>query len=451
MRKTTGIIGTAAVIIVVAGAAAPWYTGKRIEQEFRQGVEQVSTSVPMEVTRYDRGWRTSEAVTRAVIETEDGAWPVDIHHHITHGPWGFGWAHIDSTPDFGEHERVVAHYFGDQPPLEATTTVGFGNDINIDWQSPAFDDTDVPEVPGARLAWGGMDGHYRLDGDRTASRLSIPSLDFHSEDATLAVRSLSMEGSGAGGPEWPNMDHFWDGRFRTTLGQLNFQDDTEGVALKLGLDGQGQLQDNDDDGLSMTGSWQLSNMLLQDPSLTEPLVINNATQTLVLKGLPRDATRHLLIGLSNLDDSLDEDQISNQVQQMMTQYLMAVLQGTPTLETTVAGLDTPRGSLEGKLAINLEPGDGTERSPITSALARAALTLDMASDRTLLERLVTLSDPNARPASLLDGLEQEGLLVRDGERYRVDVRMDSRDLRVNGESHPELYMMLPLLLMSLNG
>ncbi|REC93962.1 DUF945 family protein [Kushneria indalinina] len=451
MRKTTGIIGIAAVIIVAAGVAAPWYTGQRIEQEFRQGVGQISTSVPTEVTRYDRGWRTSEAVTHTVIDTEDGPFPVDVHHHITHGPWGFGWAHIDSTPELGEHQPTVAHYFGDQPALEATTTVGFDNDVDIDWRSPAFEETKVPEVPGARLAWGGMEGHYRLDDDRTASDVSIPSLNFTSDDATLVLKSLRLESSGAGGPDWPNMDNFWDGRLKTTLGQLHYQNDSEDVALKLGLDGQAQLRDSGDEGLSMTGSWQLSNMLMRSPSLAEPLIINNATQTLLLKGLPRDATRHLLIGLSTLDDSLDEDQVSGQVQQMMTQYLMAVLQGAPTLETTVAGLDTPRGSLEGKLAINLEPGDGSERSPVTSALGRAALTLDMASDRTLLERLVTRSGPNARrPASLLDGLEQEGLLVRDGERYRVDVQMDSRDLRVNGESHPELYMMLPLLLMSLN-
>ncbi len=74
----------------------------------------------------------------------------------------------------------------------------------------------------------------------------------------------------------------------------------------------------------------------------------------------------------------------------------------------------------------------------------------MASDRALLARLVTLSGPDTRPEQLLGGLEQEGLLVREDNRYRMDVRMDSRDLLVNGESHPELYMMLPLLLMSLS-
>ncbi|SPJ34062.1 DUF945 family protein [Kushneria phyllosphaerae] len=450
MRKTTGIIGTAAVIIVAAGVAAPWYTGKRIEQEFRQAMTQISAGAPTEVTQYDRGWRTSDAVTRTVINTEDGPWQVEVHHHITHGPWGFGWARIDSTPDFGEHQNAVAHYFGDQPALEANTTVGFGNDVNIDWHSPAFDETDVPESPGARLTWGGMDGHYRLADNRTASSVSIPSLNFQSDDATLTLNALKMDSNGAGGPDWPKMDNFWDGRFKTTLGQLNLQDKAEGVALKLGLDGQGQLRDNGDDGLSMNASWQVSNLLMQGPSLAEPLVINNATQTLALKHLPRDATRRLLIDLSNVDDSLDDDQVSGQMQNIMTLYLLEALKGTPTAEITIAGLDTPQGSLEGKLALNFRPLD-SGRDPLATALERGQLTLDMASDRTLLTRLISMSEPSARPEQMLQGLEQQGLLARAGDRYRMDVEMNSQDLRINGESHPELYMMLPLLLMSLNG
>lgn len=450
MRKTTGIIGTAAVIIVAAGVAAPWYTGKRIEQEFRQAMTQISAGAPTEVTQYDRGWRTSDAVTRTVIETEDGPWQVEVHHHMTHGPWGFGWARIDSTPDFGEHQNAVAHYFGDQPALEANTTVGFGNDVNIDWHSPAFDETDVPESPSARLAWGGMDGHYRLADNRTDSSVSIPSLNFQSDDATLTLNALKMDSNGAGGPDWPNMDNFWDGRFKTTLGQLNLQDNAEGVALKLGLDGQGQLRDNGDDGLSMNASWQVSNLLMQGPSLAEPLVINNATQTLALKHLPRDATRRLLIDLSNVDDSLDDDQVSGQMQNIMTRYLLEALKGTPKAEITIAGLDTPQGSLEGKLALNFRALD-SDRDPLATALERGNLTLDMASDRTLLTRLISMSEPNARPEQMLQGLEQQGLLAREGDRYRMDVEMNSQDLRINGESHPELYMMLPLLLMSLNG
>ncbi|WP_299256155.1 DUF945 family protein [uncultured Kushneria sp.] len=449
MRKTTGIIGTAAVIIVAAGAAAPWYTGKHIEQEFRQGVDQISAGAPTQVTQYDRGWRTSDAVTRTVIETEEGPWQIDVHHHITHGPWGFGWARIDSTPDFGEHQSAVAHYFGDQPALEASTTVGFGNDVNIDWHSPAFDETDVPESPGARLAWGGMDGHYRLADDRTASSVSIPSLNFRSDDATLTLNALTLDSNGAGGPDWPDMDNFWDARFKATLGQLNIQNDAEGLALKLGLDGQGQLRDNGDDGLSMNASWQVSNLLMKDPSLARPLIINNATQTLALKHLPRDATRQLLIDLPNVDDSLNEDQVSGQVQNIMTRYLLEALKGTPTAEITVAGLDTPQGSLEGKLTLDFRPMD-SDREPLATALERGHLTLDMASDRTLLTRLISLSDPGARPEQMLAGLEQEGLLVRDGDRYRLDMKANSRDLLINGESHPELYMMLPLLLMSLN-
>ena len=449
MRKTTGIIGTAAVIILAAGVAAPWYTGKRIEQEFRQGVDQISAGAPTQVTQYDRGWRTSDAVTRTVIETEDGPWQVDVHHHITHGPWGFGWAHIDSTPDFGEHQSAVAHYFGDRPALEANTTVGFGNDVNIDWHSPAFDDTDVPDSDGARLAWGGMEGHYRLADDHTASSVSIPSLNFRSDDATLTLNALTLDSDGAGGPEWPNMDNFWDARFKATLGQLNLQDDTEGVGLRLGLDGQGQLRDNGDKGLSMNASWQVSNLLMQGPSLAEPLVVNNATQTLALRHLPRDATRQLLIDLSNVDDSLNEDQVSGQMQNIMTRYLLEALKGTPTAEVTVAGLDTPQGSLEGKLTLGFQPMD-SDREPLATALERGNLTLDMASDRTLLTRLISLSDPSARPEQMLAGLEQEGLLVRDGDRYRLDMKANSRDLLINGESHPELYMMLPLLLMSLS-
>lgn len=80
------IIGAVALLLGAIIAGFPWWLGLQAEQRYRQRLEQftATTGFPATVTRYARGWRSSEASTE--IRLSPQVPPLVLTHRLEHGP-----------------------------------------------------------------------------------------------------------------------------------------------------------------------------------------------------------------------------------------------------------------------------------------------------------------------------------------------------------------------------
>ncbi|MFO1435924.1 MAG: DUF945 family protein [Gammaproteobacteria bacterium] len=123
------LIGTA-IATTVAGAAifalAPIYTGRMIEQDFRNNMARTSTSAPnglhVSVESYERGWRSSTAVTH--WQFPDSKVEFRLQHHIEHGPSPqYAVARIETTPVIPSEVQARVQRFFKGSPVTATTLI----------------------------------------------------------------------------------------------------------------------------------------------------------------------------------------------------------------------------------------------------------------------------------------------------------------------------------------
>jgi len=123
--------------LLVAGllAAAPWLTGRMIEQQYHTMIRQAAAESGMQLqsVEYRRGWLGAEASSRIEIPVENGQTEtVLIHHHIRHGLLTFdnGMPHL--ALGLIRHEIELStqaqagwqKLFGDKQPLKMRTIVG---------------------------------------------------------------------------------------------------------------------------------------------------------------------------------------------------------------------------------------------------------------------------------------------------------------------------------------
>src|SRR5699024_1193923 len=116
---------------------------------------------PIDIVRYERGWFTSDAVTKTNWDDQTS---VVVHHHITHGPYiGPGWATVESIPEFA-NVPTVTYFFGDRTPVTFNTRFAFDGSVVISAHSPAFTKP-APDGSAEKITWGGAQASATFGGD----------------------------------------------------------------------------------------------------------------------------------------------------------------------------------------------------------------------------------------------------------------------------------------------
>lgn len=435
-----GKLGAAlATLIVAVLLIAPWLVGQRIEAPLTRHLEAPLGPFEQRLVSYDRGWFSAEASSELLLETDDGPLSIPLDHRVRHGPWRFGWAQVESRVNPPEQARaLLEHYFGERSPFEATTEVAFNGDIESRFNAPAFDETPLYGAGEGRIAWGGMTGHYRHSEARSALSLELPSLSLQGGGDRLLIDQARLEASGPAGAA------FSEAQSHVSLGRLEMVEAARGSRLVASFESQSRLFEQRDGALALSVSMSADDVLFKEPAAQRPLEITGTHQTLALRDLPREPTLHLLSALADVDPSLDEAQTAARTRALLTRYLTHLAEGSPSLEYRIDDFTTPQGSMNGRLEARLEaaaqPADALE-----SLLSRAGLALELDADRALLTRLS--ASETAERAGLIEELMQENILVADGDRLQTSIEARNRQLLVNGEPRPELFM---LLLMSLS-
>ncbi|WP_348764718.1 YdgA family protein [uncultured Salinisphaera sp.] len=425
-KKGMGIAVVVILLILIAGVA-PYFIGAKVETRFRDGIAKASAEYgyPIELTEYQRGWLHSHAVTRVQIEDQT----FDIDHEITHGPlFVFGWAKIHSElpQDFTPE---VAGFF-DQSPLVADTRLGFGGGYRIDIESPAFD-KEVPDHPGAQVAWQGLDGYYSRDGNQIELQLQGGGLKLDGPEGRIVVDDIRLSGDGSAMDDLGDGELDWDSRFEASLGRYQISDKDGVFDIAYGMRLHADTANGDNDTVELHAGYDITDLQINaQPDQGEPIDIDldKAAIKLDLTGLNADPMEKAVLALRDIDTTR---QSPEQAQALAGRVLMElapkILAGTPKLTVTVPPLETGHGQARGKIAAGLidsgeipsRVAEATRDMPMLAMAQRLTLDANVFVDQQLID-WVADNLASERPAMARDLNSQIKMLVQQGFLMRED-------------------------------
>jgi uncharacterized protein YdgA (DUF945 family) len=230
-RRTTNVL-LALGSIAGAALAAPYGFGMRIESWFEESIAQAPPNpfYQLEIERYERGWRTSHAVTALKISPPDHT-PVTLRFdsRIEHGPiiGGLRQARITTTPVLSpEITAVIGPMFGAQPPLVSVIDVAISGAVDGAVDSPAA--SAAVGAIGVGAEWKGLRSHFHLDPSSTAVDFAgeIPGVSFGPSGGQPILRVAGVTFSGTGTKS--DTSGLWLSSSTFELGQLELLDPGNG-------------------------------------------------------------------------------------------------------------------------------------------------------------------------------------------------------------------------------
>ncbi|WP_137939423.1 YdgA family protein [Chitinivorax sp. B] len=221
MKKIWRGVALAGTGVVVVWFGTTWWAGTSAEQALTEQQQKLS-KLPyfkLKAAAYNRGFFSSEQ--EVTLELSDAVtWPYQLYlryagkqyqpisltyrQHIKHGPFP-----QLSTLDFRPYKAVVTTelllpddvkaklkpFFGDKPPVNLETRIGFNNDGVITAKVPAFDYQEA--ISGVKIQWQGLDSQFAYNGQYNQFQLAgnIPGLKLDAAGkATVDLKALTFNG-----------------------------------------------------------------------------------------------------------------------------------------------------------------------------------------------------------------------------------------------------------------
>lgn len=209
MKKWLGGIVIIMVLVAAGFSGAAYWSGIQAERWYHDTLQAGATSSPnMRFTtlRYERGWFSSQAVTRIEIDSrEDDALQAadpsfSIRQDIYHGPlplvgravpeasmaWGGAVVRATLDPDSSAWTRELAKWYGAQEPLVAISRVRFNGASDTWITMPPLILSNVGDLQSLNFA--GLHGQFQASprGEAVRGTMSVPSLELMGQPETAA-------------------------------------------------------------------------------------------------------------------------------------------------------------------------------------------------------------------------------------------------------------------------
>lgn len=196
-------------LVVVLLVAAPYITGRVIEKDYNEMVQNLNSYIPAEAKatvtgKFNRGIFTSTATTEFHFKNMPQSF--QLAHVIHHGPLIFnfiGWLHPSSyiprginlgviTTNFtGDVENNIQKSYAGKPAYDITTTISFHADVNTVINSYPITITTGP----VSLNWQGMQANIGTDIklDQINANINLPMVEYTESVTPDAKRTAHLE------------------------------------------------------------------------------------------------------------------------------------------------------------------------------------------------------------------------------------------------------------------
>lgn len=454
MKKTLIVGG---IIVAGAAAAVPYYLGEQARKRFVQGhewlqQEMVYPKLSAEAGDFNKGWLRSEASTKITItpsSKDEEPLEFELVHHISQVPsLGEGaLLTIDSELMLpAEATEELKGYFDDAPLLSAHTLVKFDGSEVTTFTSPRYSGP-LKDDETVRLEWQGLEGTTTADAEmrNISVSLTAPALSVEDNEGTFAIDNLHYD------TQLRRGDHqLWFGNAKASMEMLLLDvDSPKNGPTHMKLNNLVFTSEQRESGklVNMNGKFTF------DSADVNGFTVENGVY---------DA------GYSNLD-AASLGQINASVKEIMRRqpqepgmllagllpHLRGLLSQKPELSVQQLKVDTPMGTIDGKMHMALldELGDQVMQNPaelmnmmsldieaslpkpllmgIFSASARnSVMRAAKAQEKTLSEEEIA-EQVNTMVQQQVQGLLAQKLMVDEGENYATAIHYMPQNLIIN--------------------
>ncbi len=211
IMKLSVVVGGVVLVAAAAGLAAPYWAGIQTEKYYNATIHDAANKYGFNLKDavYHRGWFSSQSQIELDIPDKHGKTPhvISVVSDIHHGPVIIG---VSDHPIFAasaavttfkfphEMDAPLHFYFGDKPPVQLTTTVGFDGGSNTHIFSPAYNG---PSQNGKlSVSWKGMVGDSVSTGvsagDEVTSSFKAPGLLIKGQGGVVELGTDTATGEG---------------------------------------------------------------------------------------------------------------------------------------------------------------------------------------------------------------------------------------------------------------
>jgi len=479
MKKWVGGIVVIVVLAAAGFAGAAYWSGVQAERWYQEALAEGAKNANVQFTtvRYDRGWFSSQSVTRIQFampedsESKEVDPSFSIRQDIYHGPlplagrgvpdvpmqWGGAVIRATLEPDSSPWIRVLTKLYGAQEPVVALSRVGFDGASDTRITMPPLTLSNVETLQS--LAFSGVQGQFQVAprGAAVQGQLTLAGLDVAGKPAAASENSpASASGQVKLNDLRLNVNQrkgafdLLFGDSSLNIGQLSAQDQTTGAPFAVtGLTLSGAL--------SPQGAQQVAGeAVVKADKVTVEQQSGSGSLKLALRNLDGATVAQLQQWQQKQASQPDDPQALDE----LMKQVKALLRGKPEL-TFDSQAEMTQGRWQGKLVLNFQDfGEVSllqEPLGLLGALEKGAA--DVVASKALIEalligttkeQLLAQAKEQGKPASepaiqslaaqqvaqQLQGLTTAGFIRLEGDQYRSSARFEGGKLFVNGQEIP---------------
>ncbi|MGP4845172.1 DUF945 family protein [Marinobacter sp. 1Y8] len=413
------------IIFIATAVGAPYGTGLLTEQEWAPAVERLNAEQPymqVQTTRYQRHFFSSDIEGEVLLinpETGETA-QVGFVGDVSHGIAG---SSVELTPVTDGHE-LLQKLFPEELPRLALQTWLWGT-LEADLNVPAINvtDEDTGETLNAAEAYGWAE--VSDGGDQFEVNLRWPGLTVRGDDLKIAFDDFefSQDAERVVGEVWSGEGHMVLGR----------------VEIKEGSRPHVELHD-----LEITGETdpQSGNERLSSQSTVslESIKVDDRTfgphkLELALENVNVEAWNQFLTVIADVQSANQQMDPGKSPEELFRQKMLLAQQlsgaarwvagsgikvGMPVIK-----LETPEGSVDGHWQLSHPEVPEDERDAMPLVMQQMTGELELTVPVALIEKEPSL-------IRQVQGLVQQGLIVQDGDRYKIKASLNDMMLDING-------------------
>lgn len=411
--------GQALVGYVVAGIClglvilTPALFGDRAERVYRDSVGQLaSTAHAITLDSYQRGWFSS----RAIVSIATGRGAITLVQHVHHGPFGFynGWhpafpvaAIVDTDPP-PRLQDWLNEVFGDAPII-ISTVVEMRGALNTYISRTATEHTDPAR--GFTAKFGGFNSEVSLSQDAYVIRGDAPGITAMGAFGEAGMADLTIRGRSQ-----RDASGLWLGNKVLSIKRMNYSivssgthPSSSGLVQNIGFDALSELRNGELDIRETVSIGSIAGGALKLGPITLVAGINN---------IPPAALGQFTSAAVSISRSTPDQRLQLQMlQQKVSELLAAIVKESPLLSIDLhAG--SPNGEAVGKATFGFSAdlaNDPLISNPDRKGMIAQAwnkyghASVEIVAPQSFLAQLAN--------ANQLQRLEQNGIVVRDGDNY----------------------------------